>query len=171
MRSLDSRNERPHSSGAEKLTREGDSAAVRLPAALCRYDGDVTVDDQIGDYGRLRAGRLNVRAEEVTPSVLNVCFLGSRSSDFAIMRQIIRLQSWSGLGLLLFVGLVWGAVWMGWISRKYPMSILWTLTATWAFAGIATPLWGQWRSRKNDREYRNCERLLSAFVRAAENRS
>jgi len=88
-----------------------------------------------------------------------------------VMRKILRLQSWSSLALLLLVGIMWAAVWMGWISRKYPSWILWILTAAWVAAGIATLLWAQWRLRRNDLEYRNCESLLSTFANAAENGS
>ena len=85
-----------------------------------------------------------------------------------LARSILHLQTWSGLALLLFVGAVWGGVFMGWISRRYP---LWTLTVVWASAAAGTILWSKWRLWGKDHEYRTCERLLSTFANAAESGS
>jgi len=82
--------------------------------------------------------------------------------------RILRLQSWGGVVLLLFVGVVWAAAWMGWISRTYPLGIL---TTVWVSAAAFTLLWSRWRLRQGDHEHETCERLLSSFAKAEEDGS
>jgi len=85
-----------------------------------------------------------------------------------LARRILRLQSWSAGALLLFVGVVWAAAWMGWISRRYPLRILLTV---WISAAAFTLLWSRWRLRQGDHEHETCERLLSSFAKAEEDGS
>jgi len=77
--------------------------------------------------------------------------------------KILTIQFWNGVVLLCFVAAVWLCVWVGLISRHYPLTLM---SGIWIAAALAALLWAKWRTARNVLEKEQCQRLFTKFQEA-----
>src|SRR5580698_6899080 len=88
---------------------------------------------------------------ETPEAVLRAALARARVTD-----TILRIGSWNAMALFVFVGVLWACVFAGWIPHRYPLAFL---SGVWIGAAAAALAWCLWRSRRNQRERAQCERL------------
>ena len=110
---------------------------------------------------RLRI-RLLAESGKSPEDMLNHALSRARETD-----RILAIGEWNAIALLVFVGVLWAGVWVGWISHRYPVILL---SGIWIVSAVTALAWCAWRRRRNDREREQCLRLLAQYdgARAAE---